>query len=120
MSTGELVPDDVIINLVRTRLSQPDCQKGFLLDGFPRTLLQAQALKNSGIEIDYVIEIYVNDAEIIKRLSGRRFHPASGRTYHVIYQPPQQENKDDITGDALIQRIDDQEDTVQKKAGYLP
>ncbi|GAB6034964.1 adenylate kinase [Galenea microaerophila] len=112
MDAGQLVPDDVIIDLVKARIAQPDCQNGFLLDGFPRTLAQADALKAAGVDIDAVIEIDVPDEEIVKRMSGRRVHPASGRTYHVIYNPPKEEGKDDITGEPLIQREDDQPEVV--------
>ena len=115
MDTGGLVSDDIIINLVKDRISQPDCNKGFLLDGFPRTIPQADAMKQAGVQIDYVIEIDVDDAEIIKRMSGRRVHPASGRTYHIEYNPPKVADKDDETGDALIQRDDDKEETVRKR-----
>jgi len=115
MDTGGLVSDDIIINLVKERISQPDCNNGFLLDGFPRTIPQADAMKQVGVQIDYVIEIDVNDEEIIKRMSGRRVHPASGRTYHVEYNPPKVSGKDDETGDALIQRDDDQEETVRNR-----
>ena len=115
MDRGELVTDDIIINLVKERLQQDDCQEGFLFDGFPRTIPQAEALKNAGIEIDHVIEITVPDEEIIKRLSGRRVHPGSGRTYHVLYHPPKTENIDDETGEALVQRDDDQEETIRDR-----
>ena len=115
MDRGELVTDDIIINLVKERLQQDDCQEGFLFDGFPRTIPQAEALKNAGIEIDHVIEITVPDDEIIKRLSGRRVHPGSGRTYHVIYHPPKTEGIDDETGEALVQRDDDQEETIRDR-----
>jgi adenylate kinase len=115
MDRGELVTDDIIINLVKARLQQDDCQEGFLFDGFPRTIPQAEALKNAGVEIDYVIEITVPDEEIIKRLSGRRVHPGSGRTYHVLYHPPITANIDDETGEALVQRDDDQEETIRDR-----
>jgi adenylate kinase len=115
MESGELVPDDVMIKLVEDRVAQADCQKGFLLDGFPRTIPQAEALRKSGIYIDHVIEIAVDDDEIVHRLSGRRFHPASGRTYHADYQPPKISGKDDVTGEPLIQRDDDKEETVRKR-----
>lgn len=111
---GRLVPDELVTALVAERLKAPDCQKGFLLDGYPRTVAQAKSLRQL-TSLDYVIDIDVPDEEIIKRLSGRRIHPASGRTYHVIYQPPQQEGKDDLTGDALVQRPDDSEETVKKR-----
>lgn len=115
LKSGELVPDELIIALVKVRLLEPDCQNGFLLDGFPRTLTQAKALDNANISIDYVIEIYVDDEEIVKRLSGRWSHPASGRTYHILYQPPKNNGLDDLTGEALIQRNDDKEETVRKR-----
>ncbi len=107
MDKGQLVSDDIIIALVKERLSQNDCQSGFLLDGFPRTIPQAQALKDGHIDIDHVIEIIVSDDEIVKRISGRRTHPASGRVYHVDYQPPKQPDIDDVTGEPLILRDDD-------------
>lgn len=115
MDAGGLVSDDIILGLVKERISQPDCENGFLLDGFPRTIPQAQALKDEGVGIDSVVEIDVDDEEIIKRMSGRRVHPASGRTYHVIYNPPKVEGKDDVTGEDLIQRDDDTEETVRKR-----
>ena len=115
MDRGELVTDDIIINLVKARLQQDDCREGFLFDGFPRTIPQAEALKNAGVEIDYVIEITVPDEEIIKRLSGRRVHPGSGRIYHVLYHPPKTANIDDETGEALVQRDDDQEETIRDR-----
>lgn len=117
MDSGGLVPDDVMIDLVKERLKQPDCAKGFLLDGFPRTIPQAVALKTAGVDLDYVLEIDVPDEEIIRRLSGRRVHPASGRTYHVIFNPPQVAGKDDVTGEELVQREDDKEETVKKRLG---
>jgi adenylate kinase len=107
MDAGALVPDDVIIGLVKERIKQPDAAKGFLFDGFPRTIPQADAMKSAGVMLDYVIEIDVDDAEIVKRLSGRRVHPASGRTYHLIFNPPQVAGKDDVTGEDLVQRADD-------------
>jgi len=112
---GNLVSDDIIIGLVKERINEPDCAKGFLFDGFPRTLLQAQAMKDMGIQIDFVVEIEVPDSEIIKRMSGRRVHPASGRTYHVEFNPPRVAGKDDLTGEDLVQRPDDVEDTVIKR-----
>ena len=112
---GNLVSDDVIIGLVKDRIENDDCQGGFLLDGFPRTIGQADALKESGIFIDAVIEIAVDDEEIVKRISGRRTHLPSGRTYHVIYNKPQQDNIDDVSGEELVQRIDDKEETVRKR-----
>ncbi len=115
MDAGGLVSDDIIINLVKERITQPDCTKGFLFDGFPRTIPQADAMKAAGVPIDYVVEIDVEDAEIIKRMSGRRVHLASGRTYHVMFNPPKAQGKDDATGEPLIQRDDDQEEIVKKR-----
>ena len=115
MDAGNLVSDDIIIGLVKERLKDPDCSNGFLFDGFPRTIPQAQAIKDAGIQIDFVVEIDVADKEIVRRMSGRRVHPASGRTYHVVFNPPKVEGKDDITGEALVQRPDDSEDTVYKR-----
>lgn len=115
MDQGQLVPDDLIIALVKERISQSDCANGFLFDGFPRTIVQADALKEANIDIDNVIEIDVPDEEIVKRISGRRTHPGSGRVYHIDYNPPQREGLDDVTGEALLQRDDDKEDTVRKR-----
>ncbi|MDJ0892915.1 MAG: adenylate kinase [Gammaproteobacteria bacterium] len=115
MDEGGLVSDDIILGLVKERIQEPDCKNGFLFDGFPRTIPQADAMKDGGIDIDSVVEIVVDDSEIIKRMSGRRVHLASGRTYHVIYNPPKEEGKDDVTGEPLIQRDDDQEETVRKR-----
>ncbi|MEP1584930.1 MAG: adenylate kinase [Marinobacter sp.] len=115
MASGGLVSDDIIIALIEERVKQPDCKTGFLLDGFPRTIPQAEALKDQGIVIDYVVEIAVDGEEIVSRLSGRRVHGGSGRIYHVKYDPPKTEGKDDETGDALIQREDDKEETVRKR-----
>ena len=115
METGGLVSDEIIIGLVKERIQQPDCVNGFLFDGFPRTIPQAQAMLDAGVAIDHVVEIDVADEEIVKRLSGRRVHPGSGRVYHVIYNPPKAEGKDDETGDALVQRDDDKEETVRKR-----
>ncbi|MBT3887834.1 MAG: adenylate kinase [Nitrosomonadaceae bacterium] len=115
MDMGELVPDEIIINLVKERISEPDCKQGFLFDGFPRTIPQADAMKVAGVQIDYVIEVNVADLEIVKRMTGRRTHPASGRTYHVIFNMPKIEGKDDVTGEPLIQRDDDKEETVKKR-----
>jgi adenylate kinase len=115
MDAGGLVSDDIIIGLVKDRLTQPDCSKGYLFDGFPRTIPQAQAMKDAGVPIDYVLEIDVPFDAIIDRMGGRRVHPASGRTYHIKYNPPKVEGKDDVTGDALIQRDDDKEETVRKR-----
>ena len=115
MDSGALVSDDIIIGLVKERLAQPDCAKGFLFDGFPRTIPQAEAMKNAGVKLDYVLEIDVPFDAIIERMSGRRVHPGSGRTYHVKFNPPKVEGKDDLTGEALIQRDDDKEETVKKR-----
>jgi len=115
MDSGGLVPDDVIIGLVKDRIGEPDCASGFLFDGFPRTIPQAEAMKEGGVTIDYVVEVDVDDAEIIKRMSGRRVHLASGRTYHVVFNPPRVPGKDDVTGEDLIQRDDDREETVRKR-----
>jgi adenylate kinase len=115
MDSGGLVPDDIIIGIVKERLKEPDCQKGFLFDGFPRTIPQADAMKAAGVPLDAVVDIDVPDEEIIKRMSGRRVHLASGRTYHVIFNPPKEAGKDDVTGEPLIQRDDDQEATVRKR-----
>lgn len=115
MSSGALVSDDLIIALVKERIEDPDCVNGFLFDGFPRTIPQAEALKDTGIRIDHVVNIDVDDEEIVKRLSGRRIHEASGRVYHVHYQPPKAPDTDDITGEPLVQREDDREDTVRKR-----
>ncbi len=115
MDEGQLVSDEIIINLVKERLTQKDCENGFLFDGFPRTLVQAEALKDAGVQLDYVIEIAVDDHEIIKRLSGRRIHQPSGRVYHIDFQPPKEEGLDDETGEPLIQRDDDKEETVRAR-----
>ncbi|HET9701594.1 MAG TPA: adenylate kinase [Burkholderiales bacterium] len=115
MDAGQLVPDDIIIALVKDRIREPDCAKGFLFDGFPRTIPQAEAMKEAGVEIDCVVEIDVADEEIIRRMSGRRVHLASGRTYHVVFNPPKVAGKDDVTGEDLIQRADDSEETVRKR-----
>jgi len=110
-----LVPDEVIIGLVKERILEPDCENGFLFDGFPRTIPQADAMKEAGVPIDAVVDINVPDEEIVKRMSGRRAHLASGRTYHVVFNPPKEEGKDDITGEPLVQRDDDKEETVKKR-----
>lgn len=115
MDAGGLVSDDIIIGLVKERITQPDCAKGFLFDGFPRTIPQAEAMKAAGVKIDYVLEIDVPDSAIIERMSGRRVHVASGRTYHVTFNPPKVAGKDDVTGEELIQREDDAEATVRKR-----
>ncbi|MBZ0131223.1 MAG: adenylate kinase [Rhodocyclaceae bacterium] len=115
MDAGQLVSDEIILGLIKERLKQPDCAKGFLFDGFPRTIPQAEALRSQGVDLDFVLEIDVPDEEIIKRMSGRRVHPASGRTYHVTFNPPKVAGKDDATGEDLIQRDDDKEETVRKR-----
>jgi len=115
MDAGILVSDELIIDLIKDRLQEDDCKNGYLLDGFPRTIPQADAMRKNNIDVDYVIEINVDDAEIIKRMSGRRAHLASGRTYHIVYNPPKQENIDDITGEPLVQREDDKEETVKHR-----
>ncbi len=115
MDAGGLVSDDIIIGMVKERLTQDDCKAGYLFDGFPRTIPQAEAMKAAGVPIDAVVEIDVPDEEIIKRMSGRRVHVASGRTYHVVFNPPKVEGKDDVTGEDLIQRDDDKEETVKKR-----
>lgn len=115
MDEGGLVSDDIIIAMVKERIKEPDCANGYLFDGFPRTIPQAEAIKEAGIPIDAVVEIEVPDEEIVKRMSGRRVHLPSGRTYHVIYNPPKVEGKDDVTGEDLIQRDDDREETVRQR-----
>jgi len=115
MDAGGLVSDDIIIGLVKERIAQPDCAKGFLFDGFPRTIPQADAMKAAGVKLDFVLEIDVPESAIIERMSGRRVHVASGRTYHTKFNPPKTEGKDDVTGEALIQRDDDKEETVKKR-----
>jgi len=115
MDAGALVSDEIIIGLVRERLRDPDCANGYLFDGFPRTIPQAEALKTAAVGLDYVLEIAVPDAAIVERMSGRRCHVASGRTYHVKYNPPKKPDRDDVTGEALIQRDDDREETVTKR-----
>jgi adenylate kinase len=115
MEEGGLVSDEIILRLVKDRIAQDDCANGFLLDGFPRTLAQAQSLQSQGVDIDAVVEIDVDDEEIIKRMSGRRVHPASGRTYHIVFNPPAKEGVDDETGEPLVQRADDKEQTVRQR-----
>lgn len=115
MERGALVSDDLILGLVRERVSEPDCAHGYLFDGFPRTVPQAQAMRDLGLNVDHVIQIEVDDEEIIRRMSGRRVHLASGRTYHIEFNPPKNEGMDDVTGEPLIQRDDDQEQTVRKR-----
>ncbi len=115
MDAGGLVPDEVIIGLVEERIKEADCENGFLFDGFPRTIPQADVMKAAGVDIDYVVEIDVPDSAIVERMSGRRSHPASGRTYHIKFNPPKVDGKDDITGEDLVQRDDDKEETVKKR-----
>ncbi len=115
MDSGALVSDDIIIGLVKERIVQPDCANGFLFDGFPRTIPQAEAMKDAGVKLDYVLEIDVPFDAIIERMSGRRSHPASGRTYHVSFNPPKVAGQDDVTGEPLVQRDDDREETVRKR-----
>ena len=115
MDSGSLVSDDIIIGLVNQRLKEPDCKNGYLFDGFPRTIPQAEAMRRAGVGLDYVLEIDVPDEEIIERMSGRRVHTASGRTYHVKFNPPKVEGKDDVTGEPLVQRDDDRESTVRNR-----
>jgi adenylate kinase len=115
MESGALVPDEIIIALVKERITQPDCKNGFLLDGFPRTIPQAEALLNAGIDLDFIIEVAVDDEEIVKRLSGRLVHPGSGRVYHHLYNPPKNAHCDDLTAEPLIQRDDDKEETIRKR-----
>ena len=115
MASGALVGDELIIGLVKDRIAQPDCTSGFLFDGFPRTLAQADAVRAAGVRLDYVLEIDVPFADIVERMGGRRSHPASGRTYHLTFNPPKLAGKDDLTGEDLVQREDDKEDTVRKR-----
>ena len=115
MDTGELVPDRIVIDLVKQRVQEPDCANGFIVDGFPRTIAQAEALRDAGIVVDYVVELAVDDDEILRRMSGRRVHLASGRTYHVTFNPPKVPGKDDVTGEDLVQRADDNEQTVRRR-----
>jgi adenylate kinase len=115
MDAGQLVSDDIIIGLVKERLKECDCENGYLFDGFPRTIAQADAMKEAGVKVDYVLEIAVPDEAIIERMSGRRSHPASGRVYHVKFNPPKVEGKDDVTGEDLVQRDDDKAETVKKR-----
>ena len=115
MDRGALVPDEIVIALVRERIKAEDCLRGFIVDGFPRTIPQAEALRRVGIDIGFVLNIDVSDEEILRRMSGRRVHPASGRSYHVVFNPPRVAGKDDVTGDALVQRDDDKEETVKKR-----
>jgi adenylate kinase len=115
MDAGQLVPDEIILALIKERLSRPDCAKGYLLDGVPRTLVQAEAMRKAGIAIDYVLELRVPDDEIVARMSGRRVHSGSGRVYHIRFNPPRVEGRDDVTGEPLVQREDDREETVRKR-----
>jgi len=115
MDAGQLVSDDIIIGLVKDRLAESDCQNGYLLDGFPRTLVQAEAMHDLGVSLDHVVEIAVDDEEIVQRMSGRRMHSDSGRSYHILFNPPEVEGIDDVTGEPLIQRDDDKEETVRKR-----
>ena len=115
MDAGNLVPDELVTDMVKRRIAQPDCTNGFIIDGFPRTVAQAEVLRAAGIDIDFVIEIEVGDQEILRRMSGRRVHPASGRTYHVEFKPPKVPGKDDVTGEPLVQRPDDNPETVWKR-----
>lgn len=115
MDAGQLVSDEIIIGLVKERIVEPDCGNGFLFDGFPRTVPQAEALRDAGVTIDAVVEIVVPDDDIVRRMSGRRSHPASGRVYHMEFNPPKEEGKDDVTGEPLVQRDDDQEETVRAR-----
>ena len=115
MDAGQLVSDEIIVRLVKERLAAPDCAKGYLFDGFPRTLPQAEAMKSGGVALEHVLEIDVPEAEIVMRMSGRRVHPASGRSYHVKFNPPREADRDDLTGEPLILRVDDREETVRKR-----
>ena len=115
MDAGGLVSDTIIIDLVKERIAAPDCAKGFLFDGFPRTIPQAEAMKAASVKLDFVLEIDVPDSAIVERMSGRRVHPASGRSYHIVFNPPKTKGKDDVTGEDLIQRVDDLEETVRKR-----
>ncbi len=115
MDAGQLVSDEIIIGLVKERIAEADCANGFLFDGFPRTIPQADALKEAGVKVDHVVEIDVADEEIVKRMSGRRVHPGSGRTYHLVFNPPKISGKDDVTGEKLVQRVDDNEETVRDR-----
>ena len=115
MDAGNLVPDQLVTAMVNKRIAAPDCENGFIVDGFPRTVAQAEVLRKTGVDIDFVIEIEVGDSEILRRMSGRRVHPASGRTYHIEFNPPRVEGKDDVTGEPLVQRPDDNEETVKRR-----
>jgi adenylate kinase len=115
MNAGNLVPDQLVIEMVKKRIAQPDCVNGFIMDGFPRTIAQAEALRNAGVDLDFVINIEVDDEDILRRISGRRVHPASGRTYHIEFNPAKTQGRDDVTGEPLVQRPDDSEPTVKKR-----
>lgn len=115
MDSGQLVSDELILQLVKERIAEDDCRQGYLFDGFPRTIAQADGMKANGIEIDHVVELRVDDSDIIQRMSGRRIHPGSGRSYHVMFNPPKVPDRDDVTGEPLVQRDDDKEKTVQKR-----
>ena len=115
MDQGLLVPDHIVIDLVKARVRQPDCARGFIMDGFPRNIAQAEALRTAGVDIDFVIEIEVGDGEILRRMVGRRVHPGSGRSYHIEFNPPRVAGKDDVTGEPLVQRPDDNEETVKRR-----
>jgi adenylate kinase len=115
MDRGALVPDDIVIEFVKQRVSQPDCANGFIFDGFPRTIPQAEALRCAGIHVDFVVDVHVEDNEILRRMSGRRVHPPSGRSYHISFNPPKVAGRDDITGESLVQRDDDKEETVRQR-----
>jgi adenylate kinase len=115
MDAGELVSDELILSLVKERIAENDCKKGYLFDGFPRTITQAEGIRIAGIDVEYIVELKIDDKEIIKRMSGRRIHPASGRTYHILFNPPKIDNVDDVTGEPLVQRDDDKEETVRKR-----
>ena len=115
MDAGELVSDELILGLVKERITDDDCKNGYLFDGFPRTIAQADGMREAGISVEYIVELQIDDEEIIKRMSGRRIHPTSGRTYNILFNPPKVENVDDITGEPLVQRDDDKEETVRKR-----
>lgn len=115
MDKGQFVPDPIVIDLVKARIKEPDCERGFIIDGFPRNIAQADALREAGVDIDFVIEIEVEDGEILRRMSGRRVHPGSGRSYHVEFNPPRVAGTDDVTGEPLVQRPDDSEETVKRR-----
>ena len=118
MDKGLFVPDPIVIDLVKARIKEPDCARGFIIDGFPRNIVQAEALREAGVDIDFVIEIEVGDGEILRRMSGRRVHLPSGRTYHLVFNPPRVAGKDDVTGEDLVQRPDDNEETVKRRIAH--